>query len=95
MDYKGKFSKQARTNSWGNEGASKDVYPGLSNPYVPKAFGEFTMKGEKGIDKDAKGQHGATWKSKDTYPSLSNPNVPSAEKPKMNNGKEKDLVVNK
>jgi hypothetical protein len=99
MAYKGgKHSKQARNNSWSQEGSGGDVFPGLKNPYQLKAFGDFTMKGEKGIDKDAKGQHGATWESGDTFPRLKNPYVPHAETNKtykMNKGKEKDLVVDK
>ena len=94
MNYKsGKYAKQARNNSWGQEGG-KEVFPSLSNPYVPKPFGDYTMKGEKGVDKanDASG----TWSSGDTWPNLQNPYVPKAETPKtykMNHGKEKDLVV--
>lgn len=98
MTYKGgKHSKAARSNSWGNE-AGKDTYPSLHNPYVPKPFGDYTMKGEKGVDKDAVGQHHSTWKSKDTWPNLQNPYVPKAETNKtykMNKGKEKDLVIDK
>jgi hypothetical protein len=98
MKYKGgKFSKEARSRSWGNE-AGKDTFPTLKNPYVPKPFGDYTMKGEKGVDKDAFGQHGATWQSDDTWPKLQNPYVPKAETPKtykMNQGKEKDLIVDK
>ena len=98
MKYKGgKYSKQARSNSWGNE-AGKDTYPSLKNPYIQKPFGDYTMKGEKGVDKDTFGQHGATWQSSDTWPKLQNPYVPKAETNKtykMNKGKEKDLVVEK
>lgn len=99
MTYKGgKNSKQARSNSWGQEGAKGDVFPGLKNPYTPKPFGDYTMKGEKGVDKDAFGQHGSTWQSGDTWPKLQNPYVPKAETPKtykMNKGKEKDLIIDK
>jgi hypothetical protein len=96
MNYKsGKYSKETRNNSWGQEGG-KEIFPSLSNPYVPKPFGDYTMKGEKGVDKanDATG----TWSSGDTWPNLQNPYVPKAETPKtykMNHGKEKDLVVDK
>lgn len=98
MQYKGgKHSKEARSNSWGNI-ENKETFPGLKNPYVPKPFGDYTMKGEKGVDKDTFGQHGATWQSQDTWPKLQNPYVPKAETGKtykMNKGKEKDLVVDK
>lgn len=98
MTYKGgKHSKEARSHSWGNVGG-KDTFPSLSNPYVPKPFGDYTMKGEKGVDKDTFGQHHSTWQSGDTWPKLQNPYVPKAETPqsyKMNKGKEKDLVIDK
>lgn len=98
MSYKGgKHSGQARSHSWGNIGGS-DTFPSLKNPYVPKPFGDYTMKGEKGVDKDTFGQHHSTWQSKDTWPKLENPYVPKAETNKtykMNKGKEKDLVVDK
>lgn len=98
MTYKGgKHAKEARSSSWGNVGG-KDTFPSLQNPYVPKPFGDYTMKGEKGVDKDAFGQHHSTWQSGDTWPKLQNPYVPKAETPssyKMNKGKEKDLVVDK
>jgi hypothetical protein len=97
MNYKGRHADQARSNSWGNIGGN-ETFPSLSNPYVPKPFGDYTMKGEKGVDKDATGQHGSTWQSKDTWPALQNPYVPKAETPstyKVNHGKEKDLVVDK
>lgn len=98
MNYKGgKHSKQARSSSWGNE-AGKDTFPSLKNPYVPKPFGDYTMKGEKGVDKDTFGQHHSTWNSGDTWPKLQNPYVPKAETAKtykMNKGKEKDLIVDK
>jgi len=98
MTYKGgKHSKEARSHSWGNVGG-KDTFPSLQNPYVPKPFGDYTMKGEKGVDKDTFGQHHSTWQSGDTWPKLQNPYVPKAETPhsyKMNKGKEKDLVVDK
>jgi len=88
-------AQEMRNRSWGNE-AGSDTYPSLQNPYVPKPFGTYTMKGEKGVDKanDATGQ----WGSGDTWPELQNPYVPKAETPqsyKMNHGKEADLVVDK
>ena len=98
MNYKGgKHAKQMRDKGMGQEGG-KDVFPSLSNPYVPKPFGDYTMKGEKGVDKD-KGD--LLSGSKDTFPNLKNPYVPKEEVGtggkgyKMNHGKEKDLVVDK
>jgi hypothetical protein len=93
-NYKGKHSNTARKNSWGNQGGS-DTFPSLKNPYVPKPFGDYTMKGEKGVDKEATGQHHSTWQSKDTWPALQNPYVPKAETPKSYKMKEKDLIVDK
>lgn len=82
---------------WTSVGGN-DVWPSLSNPNIPKPYGDFTMKGETGIDKDATGQHGATWQSSDTWPALQNPYIPKAVTPqtyKMKNGPETDLVVDK
>lgn len=100
MSYKNGAANKARNNSWGNEGG-KDTFPSLKNPYVPKPFGDFTMKGEKGVDKEATGQHWSTWQSGDTWPKLSNPYVPKeaggegGKGYKMKNGKETDLVVDR
>ena len=97
MEYKsGKHSKEARSRSWGNE-SGPDIFPKLHNPNTPKPFGDYTMKGEKGADKDVN-QGLGSWKSKSTWPDYQNPYVPKAETPKtwkMNKGKEKDLVVDK
>lgn len=100
MSYKGGNSSQARSSSWGNIGGN-DTFPTLSNPYIPKPFGDYTMKGESGVDKDALGQHHATWQSGDTWPALHNPYVPKevgntgGQGYKMKNGSETDLVVDK
>lgn len=96
MNYKsGKYAKAARSNSWGNE-AGKDTFPSLKNPYVPKPFGDYTMKGEKGVDKDGAGGAHWTGDSDNTWPKMQNPYVPKGETNKtykMNKGKEKDLVT--
>jgi hypothetical protein len=99
-DYKsGKNAKTMRNNSWGQEGAKGDVFPGLKNPYIPKPFGDYTMKGEKGVDKDNKDW--SLWKSSDTWPDMKNPYVPKEDGGtggkgyKMKNGKETDLVVDR
>jgi hypothetical protein len=101
MSYKGgKHSKKMRNDSWGQEGG-KETFPNLKNPYVPKPFGDYTMKGEKGIDKEATGQHWSTWSTSDTWPDLKNPYVPKevvgtgGKGYKMKNGKETDLVVDR
>lgn len=101
MSYKGgKHAKKMRNDSWGQEGG-KEVFPSLKNPYVPKPFGDYTMKGEKGVDKDPTGQFHSTWQSSDTWPGLKNPYVPKeaggegGKGYKMKNGKDTDLVVDK
>lgn len=100
MNYKGsKHPDEARFKSWGNVG--KDTWPTLNNPYIPKPFGDYTMKGEKGVDKDTFGQHNGSWQSQDTWPNLQNPYIPSEDGDtggqgfKMKNGPETDLVVDK
>ena len=93
-NYKGKHSKEARSNSWGN--FDKDTFPNLDNPYIPKPFGDYTMKGEKGADKET--DTSGMWDSDDTWPKLQNPYAPKSETPytyKMNQGKETDTVVDK
>ena len=73
----------------------------MNNPYVPKPFGDYTMKGEKGVDKDTFGQHHGSWQSSDTWPNLNNPYVPKeagstgGQGYKMKDGPETDLVVDK
>lgn len=76
MNYKsGKHSKEMQDHGFGQEGGG-DIFPSLNNPYVPKAYGKFTMKGEKGVDQE---HHSDA--SSDTYPSLKNPYVPKASGP--------------
>ena len=60
---------EMKDNGWGNVGGDH-VYPSLTNPYIPNAM-EFTMKGEKGVDKD--GEDLGTHQGKDTWPGLQNP----------------------
>ncbi len=91
----GPEAQEMRNRSWGNE-AGPDTYPSLQNPYVPKPYGTYTMKGETGADKASDAT--AQWASGETWPELQNPYVPKAETPqtyKMNKGKEADLVVDK
>lgn len=100
MDYKsGKHAKTMRNDSWGQAGPAGEIFPKLKNPYVPKPFGDYTMKGEKGVDKDNKDW--SLWDSGDTWPNLKNPYVPKEKVGtggkgyKMKNGKETDLVVDR
>ena len=93
--FKNGEAKKARTDSWANYDG-QDV-----NPYIPKPFGDYTMKGEKGVDKDTLGQFHASWQSKDTWPNLKNPYIPKEKVGlggkgyKMKNGPETDLIVDK
>ena len=96
----GGHAKTMRHSSWGQVGGG-EVFPKLKNPYVPKPFGDYTMKGEKGVDKEATGQHWSTWQTSDTWPDLQNPYVPKeaggegGKGHKMKDGPETDLVVDK
>jgi hypothetical protein len=78
VGYKGGAPDETRNRSWGNKGGA-DVYPSLSNPYVPKS-GEYTMKGEPGVDKNHDAEGEAQWQSGDTWPNLQNPYVPNSVK---------------
>jgi hypothetical protein len=93
--YKNGLADEMRNRGFGNVSSGNETWPELNNPYVPKPFGDYSMKGEMGADKanDATSQ----WSSGDTWPALQNPYVPHAETPEsyqMNHGKETDLVVN-
>ncbi len=94
--YKSGLDKEMRNDAWGNWG-NDDTWPALRNPYSKGADATWTMKGEKGADKDGDDDW-SRWQGKDTWPNLQNPYVPKAETPdsyKMNHGKEDDLVVDK
>jgi hypothetical protein len=88
--YKGGLADEMRSRSWGNIGGN-DTYPSLDNPYVPKPFGDYKIKGEKDIDGDSGllGHEGGS----DTWPDLQNPYVPKAETPQSYKMKSDDLVV--
>lgn len=94
----GKNAKEMRNDSWGQESGG-ETFPKLSNPYIPKPFGDYTMKGEKGVDK-SNSDH-SLWSSNDTWPNLSNPYSPKevggegGKGYKMKNGSETDLVVDR
>ena len=94
MSYKSGEAKKARTSSWANIN-NADTYPSLQNPYIPKPFGDYTMKGEKGADKDWSSSLGMEGGS-DTWPTLKNPYSPTPfGTNKMKNGPETDLVSEK
>ena len=82
-----------RNRSWGNHGG-EGIYPSLKNPYVPAPFGDYTMKGEKGAEKDGESDW-SRWQSGDTWPSLQNPYVPKAVTPQSYKMKSDNLIVDK
>lgn len=79
--YKGKEADEMRNHGWGNKGG-KDTFPTLSNPYVPKPFGDYTMSGEPGVDKNS--DSGFSQMQGSTWPELTNPYVPKSVEPKIN-----------
>lgn len=90
--YKNGAADQTRNHAWGNKGGA-EVWPSLSNPYVPKPFGDYTMKGEKGVDKDW--NNGIDmWQSGDTWPALQNPYVPKSVKVHVNSDNRVDDQTN-
>lgn len=91
-NYKGGEADTMRSNAWGNIGGG-DVYPSLDNPYVPKPFGDYKIKGEKTIDGDS--DHLGHSGGSNTWPALQNPYTPSAETPQSYKMKSDDLVVDK
>ena len=91
-NYKNGAAKEMRNKSWGQEGG-KDVYPSLDNPVVPKA-GEYTMKGEPGVDKNSDSGLGQ-WQSGDTYPSMDNPYLPKSVRKYVNSDNRVDDVENR
>lgn len=93
--YKNGLADEMRGRSWGNI-SGQGIYPDLTNPYIPKPFGDYKIKGEKTIDGDS--DQLVHVGGSDTWPNLQNPHTPKAETPqtyKMNNGKEQDLVVDR
>src|SRR5581483_11868257 len=64
--YRGGLADEMRNNAWGNW-SSEDTWPGLSNPYVPKPFGDYKMKGEKNATEDGESDW-SRWQSSDTWP---------------------------
>jgi hypothetical protein len=89
--YKGNLANVMRNDSWGNW-SSEDTYPGLKNPEAKGVDATWTMKGEKGVDKETDGlvydgESGKTW------PGLENPYCPKAETPQSYKMKSDNLVV--
>jgi len=87
--YKGN-SEEMRSHSWGNKGG-KETWPSLTNPYVPKPFGDYTMNGGPGVDKDY--DNGFAQVQGNTWPELQNPYVPKSISPWK--AKTDDLIVDK
>lgn len=90
-NYKGDLADEMRNRGWSNIGGS-DVYPDLRNPYVPDG-GMWTMKGEKGVDKNS--DDGLGQVQGDTWPELQNVYCPTGVTPQNYKMKSDDLVVDK
>lgn len=88
--YKGGLADEMRGDGFGNWGG-ESTYPALKNPYCPDPFGKYTMKGEKGVDRDDDDL--GTWQSKDTDPELKNPFLLNSESPKSYHAKSDNLVI--
>jgi len=88
--YKGGSGAKTMKSSWSTGmAAGPDTYPALNNPYCPKPFGDYKIKGEKHVDSDnATGQ----WGSGDTWPNLNNPYIPSDVRVHTNNDNRVDDV---
>ena len=86
-NYKGGLAAKMRNQSYGNVGG--ETYPVLQNPYVPGA-GDFTMKGEMGVDKDS---GGLVFRKGQTWPELQNPYTPDAIGPDGWRMKSDNLVI--
>ncbi len=92
--YKNGLAAQMRNNSYGNIGGP-DTYPELKNPYIPKPFGKYEMKGEKGAASAPEADLLAQWSSDSTWPGLQNPYIPKAVTPKTYKMKSDNLIVDK
>jgi hypothetical protein len=88
--YKGGKGAKSMRSSWATKlSAGPDTYPNLGNPYCPKPYGDYKIKGEKHVDADsATGQ----WGSGDTWPNLSNPYIPNDVRVHTNNDNRVDDV---
>jgi hypothetical protein len=73
--YKNNLADEMRSNAWGNH-SDGDEWPALSNPYVPKPFGDYKMKEKSAVDDGD--SDWSRWQSGDTWPNLKNPYVPAS-----------------
>lgn len=89
--YHNGMEDEMRGQSWGNY-ADSDTYPDMRNPYIPKPFGDYKMKGEEGAD-TAGTDDWSHYQSKDTWPNLQNPNTPQEKVGKGYKMKNDNLVV--
>jgi hypothetical protein len=89
--YKGNLANVMRNDSWGNW-SSEETYPGLTNPYAKGVDATWTMKGEKGVDKETDGLVFDAEGDK-TWPGLTNPYCPKAETPQSYKAKTDNLVI--
>jgi len=90
-NYRGDLADKMRNSSYGNVGV--DTFPVLQNPYVPAPFGDYTMKGEKGVDKEE--DSGLVMRRGNTWPELQNPYVPDAPGADGWRAKTDNLVIDK
>lgn len=74
-NYKGGLADEMRNDAWGNIGGD-GVYPSLDNPYTPKPFGDYKIKGEKDVDSDS--DQLAHAGGSDAWPALENPYLPKS-----------------
>ena len=84
--YRNGLAGEMRGNSWSQQGGN-EVWPSLQNPYIPKSFGDYKIKGETPVASDT---GSVEFQSKDTWPNLQNPYIPDSLCPQM---KSDDLVV--
>ncbi len=71
--YKNGLADEMRNNAWGNIGGD-DSWPNLSNPYVPKPYGDYKMKEKSAVD-DGDSDF-SRYQDSETWPNLQNPYVP-------------------
>lgn len=69
------LADEMRNRSWGNI-SNGDTWPDVSNPYVPKPYGDYKMKEKSAVD-DGENDW-SRWQSGDTWPNLKNPYVPDS-----------------
>lgn len=74
--YKNGMADEMRSNAWGNIGGD-DSWPNLSNPYIPKPYGDYKMKEKSAVD-DGESDF-SRYQDGDTWPNLQNPYVPKGK----------------